>query len=234
MPAGHTMSDIRPSPRGDRDGVRIEARDGVRGGVWLLVVAIGLVALALLLFLRPWLSPTPTAAPAAPPRERLAVGADAAPRQPPPVPEARQPPRPQPPDAVRPPDVPPLPAGGAEVEPQNPNNPVFSEAKPGEKSGIQLFPPPGTKPIKVGILVPDDFELPPGYVRHYQATDDGERVPAILMFHPDFHPVDADGRPIELPENRVVPPELAPPGLPIVLLDPPPEPDADNPEVPAP
>jgi hypothetical protein len=84
-------------------------------------------------------------------------------------------------------------------------------------TGIQLYRP-GTKPLKRGIVVPEDFPLPPGYVRHYQSTDDGERVAAILMFHPDYQPTDESGQPIELPENRVVPQELAPPGMPIELL----------------
>ena len=84
--------------------------------------------------------------------------------------------------------------------------------------GIRVFPPPGTKPIKRGIIVPEDFALPPGYVRHYQATDDGERLPAILMFHPDYEFVDAQGRPVSLPEDRLVPPDMAPPGLRIEML----------------
>jgi hypothetical protein len=79
----------------------------------------------------------------------------------------------------------------------------------------------GTKPIKRGIIVPDDFELPPGYVRHFQSTDDGQRLPAILMFSPDYEWVDAQGKPLALPPDRVVPPEMAPPGLPIQLLEPP-------------
>ena len=37
--------------------------------------------------------------------------------------------------------------------------------------------------------------------------------PPILMFHPDYEFVDDNGDPIELPENRIVPPELVPPGL---------------------
>ena len=41
--------------------------------------------------------------------------------------------------------------------------------------------------------MPDDFELPEGYVRHYQTTDDGEQLPAILMFHPDYQFVDENG-----------------------------------------
>lgn len=97
--------------------------------------------------------------------------------------------------------------------------PTFTVNAPGETAGIAAFPPPGTKPVKRGIVVPDDFELPPGYVRHYQATDDGRPLPPILMFHPDFAGVDANGNPIVVPEDRIVPPELAPPGLPIHTLD---------------
>ncbi|HTE50091.1 MAG TPA: hypothetical protein VK698_04405 [Kofleriaceae bacterium] len=90
------------------------------------------------------------------------------------------------------------------------------------REGIHAFNQPGTKPIKGGILVPDGYQLPPGYMRHYQTTDDGEPVAPILVFHPDYHPVDASGQPIPLPEDRVVPPELAPPGMPLQALEPPP------------
>jgi hypothetical protein len=89
----------------------------------------------------------------------------------------------------------------------------FTLNAPGEQAGIAAFPPAGTKPIKRGIVVPDDFELPEGYVRHYQTTDDGRPLPPILMFHPDFAGVDENGNPVVVPEDRVVPPELAPPGL---------------------
>ncbi|GIW45132.1 MAG: hypothetical protein KatS3mg077_2414 [Candidatus Binatia bacterium] len=93
------------------------------------------------------------------------------------------------------------------------------EEPPGdEPSGIALFPPPGTNPPKSGIIVPEDFELPPGYVRHYQVTDDGKPLPPILMFHPDAELYDAEGKPIPLPDDLVVPPELAPPGLPVEIL----------------
>lgn len=103
--------------------------------------------------------------------------------------------------------------GGLEPDPQQ-----GAEAG-GAPTGIAAFPPLGTKPILRGIVVPDGFELPPGYVRHYQATDDGRMLPPILRFHPDQPPVDASGRPIAVPPGGVVPPELAPPGLPIELLD---------------
>jgi hypothetical protein len=85
----------------------------------------------------------------------------------------------------------------------------------GIHSGIGAFNPPGTSPPLVGLAVPVDFPLPEGYVRHHQATDDGQTIEAILMFSPDFDFFDASGRPIAIPENRVVPPEMAPPGLPI-------------------
>ena len=89
----------------------------------------------------------------------------------------------------------------------------------GETGGIAAFPPPGTDPVKRGIVVPDDYELPEGYVRHYQSTDDGQGLEPILMFSPDYEFQDQDGRPIPLPGDRIVPPELAPPGLPIRTLD---------------
>jgi hypothetical protein len=85
----------------------------------------------------------------------------------------------------------------------------------GVQGGLAAFPPPGTRPPLIGLAVPDDFVLPEGYVRHYQATDDGQRIEPILMFSPDHQFFDAAHRPIAIPKDRVVPPELAPPGLPI-------------------
>jgi hypothetical protein len=102
----------------------------------------------------------------------------------------------------------------------------------GGPSGIGVFPPPGTDPPKAGIVVPEDFELPEGYVRHYQATDDGELLPPILMFHPDYEFFDPNGQPIELPPDLIVPPELAPPGLenePLLELPPPAPDELENP-----
>jgi len=83
----------------------------------------------------------------------------------------------------------------------------------GVHSGLGAFNPPGTKPPLVGLAVPEDFVLPPGYVRHYQATDDGQRIEPILMFSPDVR------WPFAIPADRVVPPELAPPGLPIRRIE---------------
>lgn len=84
----------------------------------------------------------------------------------------------------------------------------------GVRSGLGAFSPPGTRPPLVGLAVPEDFPLPQGYVRHHQATDDGQRIEPILMFAPDVQFVDAGGRPIAIPTNRVVPAELAPPDMP--------------------
>lgn len=85
------------------------------------------------------------------------------------------------------------------------------EAEPDSApEGIQAFPPPGTKKIRVGLLVPEDFELPAGYVRHHQVTDKGRMLPAILMFHPQHPP--------PVPQDLIVPADRAPPGLPIAYL----------------
>lgn len=216
--ASHT----RPTKlRVDRDGVRIETT-GVRGSVWLLAGAIGLVCVALLLLVRLARHENPDPSVAAPPRKLAMTAPDSGHI-------ARPPDKPvranvavteqvAPPPAAH--EAAPAPtkesqAPTADAPPEE--APMFAgTGAPGE--GIAVFPPPGTKPIKRGILVPEDFELPPGFVRHYQATDDGQRVPAILMFHPDYHPVDEHGVPIPLPEDRVVPPDMAPPDMPVEML----------------
>ena len=96
----------------------------------------------------------------------------------------------------------------------------------GVRTGLGAFNPPGTNPPLMGLAVPDGYELPPGYVRHHQATDDGQRIEAILMFAPDRAFLDAAGRPGPIPSNRVVPAEMAPPGFPIRYIEIPPALDA--------
>ncbi len=100
----------------------------------------------------------------------------------------------------------------------------------GVHTGLGAFNPPGTRPPMIGLAVPEDFVLPKGYVRHHQATDDGQRIEAILMFAPDFQLFDAANKPIAMPKDRVVPPELAPPGLPIrrIVIPAPVEPASAN------
>ncbi|WP_200955206.1 hypothetical protein [Pelomonas sp. Root1237] len=85
----------------------------------------------------------------------------------------------------------------------------------GVRTGLGAFNPPGTRPPIIGLAVPENFELPPGYVRHHQATDDGQRIEPMLMFSPDAQTLVINGRSVAVPADRVVPPELAPPGLPI-------------------
>jgi len=93
----------------------------------------------------------------------------------------------------------------------------------GVHTGLGAFNPPGTNPPLVGLAVPKDFVLPPGYVRHHQVTDDGQVIEPVLMFAPDFQLYDASNRPLEMPKDRVVPPEMAPPGLPLrrIVIPPP-------------
>ena len=80
-------------------------------------------------------------------------------------------------------------------------------------SGLGAFNPPGTSPPMIGLAVPEDYILPEGYVRHFQATDDGQRIEPILMYSPDFVFFDSNGQQIVIPDNRVVPDNMAPPGL---------------------
>lgn len=85
----------------------------------------------------------------------------------------------------------------------------------GVRTGLGAFNPPGTSPPLEGLAVPEDFRLPDGYVRHHQVTDEGVPIEPILMFSPEFTLYDKHGKPIAMPENRVVPPELAPPDMPL-------------------
>lgn len=85
----------------------------------------------------------------------------------------------------------------------------------GVRTGLGAFNPPGTSPPLQGLAVPEGYALPEGYVRHHQVTDEGVPIEPLLMFAPDFVLYDRKGRPIAMPPDRVVPPELAPPGMPL-------------------
>lgn len=208
-----------PERRVDSDGVvRVEQRRA-GGATWVLGLGIAITLLCLglsmwLFFDKPEVESLP----------ELSVS------EPPPVERPAPVPAPARPVAkpVKPAAKPELPqhlqqqleAVPEEVLAQLPEG-LYEMPKPGEApTGMMLFPAPGTDPIKKGIIVPEGFELPPGYVRHYQVTDDGEQLPAILMFSPDKPPLDANGEPMKVTENGIVPPELAPPGLPVRMLDP--------------
>ena len=232
-PAGRPQAELRRSV--DQDGVvKVELqRGGPTRWIWLLglFAALGLGGL----LLKAWLSaaPPPRAASSAPSRGHApAPGAPVTPvtlgRGEPTANEG-----PAPGMAARPAE-----GAGPADEPDKEEAPQGHEAEapwgmkqPGEgRTGTDLFPAPGTKRIKQGIIVPDDFPLPEGYVRHYQATDKGQMLQAILMFHPDYKPLNADGSPMPLPEDRVVPPDMAPPGLPIEILQVPKDAYADSEE----
>lgn len=219
----------QPRIRVDGDGVRtLESRGSRRLG-WLIAVAVGVpIGLTVLAIVVIRLSPSRAAAPPVTARgtDRDTPGAGGA------APDAAAPGHPAPPGAPALAAVAAPPSGAEHVVPHRKQGPKVAversdDEKPnidardaipaliaaGEKGGITVFPLPGTKPIKRGLVVPDDFPLPEGYVRHYQTTDDGQQLPAILMFHPDYDFVDDKGEPIKVPADRVVPAELAPPGL---------------------
>ncbi len=85
----------------------------------------------------------------------------------------------------------------------------------GIRTGIAAFNPPGTSPPLEGLAVPADYVLPEGLVRHHQVSDEGVPIEPILMYSPDLVLRDAQGRVLPMPDNRVVPIERAPPGLPV-------------------
>ena len=204
----------------DRDGVRV-TRSG-RGGrdVWL-VAALGIVAVVAALTLHGGRSPAAREMPPPQPTPPVAAAPGAAPAAPPAD-------RPRDPSAsmTRAAKIRALRRAGIEPE-RGPDGHREYDGKrviealqaAGVHEGIAAFNPPGTNPPKPGLIVPDDWPLPEGYVRYYQTTDDGKQLPPVLMFHPDFEFVDAAGHPIAVPPDRIVPPELAPPGLPVRMLD---------------
>lgn len=203
-------------PHAETREVRIVTTGSIRTRVWLLAGAVLLTAAALIAAGRLVIEKMPSV----PPPDR-AVAASPIPGRVA-LPELRASPRPARPVPA------PEPAAPAPPAPDlDPDAPTYTVDPPGSPpSGIGLFPSPGTDPPKRGIIVPDDAELPEGYVRHYQATDDGKALPPILLFHPDYEWVDEQGAVVGLPQSRVVPPEMAPPGIPIQILEIP-EPDDD-------
>jgi hypothetical protein len=238
---------VKDRDRVDPDGVRLVARaDGRRVrllavGSMIAAAAVVLASAVAVLVIRregPGAARVPAeepariaATPIVPPRPsaarpvviaRGAAGdasgtpATAAPRDRGPAPATTRPDATR--DAASPPPVP-DPAGRDGALTNLARDLVENLRATGATGGIAVFPPKGTDPIKVGIVVPDDYELPEGYVRYHQVTDDGRRLPPILLFSPDYQFVDADGRAAALPKDGVVPPEMAPPGLPVRMLE---------------
>jgi hypothetical protein len=204
---GAVADGFRRGPaRGDADGVRVVETSERRKSAGLVALAL-VLALATAVVAVRWLRPPPDQ----PPPVRAAAAAAPEERERANLPAPSLPGKARPVRAAKPAPAPP-----AEAPPER-EDPLVGVGPPG--TGMALFPPPGTEPLRSGILVPEDFPLPEGYVRHHQATDDGESLPAILMFHPDYEWVDDAGRKLAIPADRIVPPELAPPGLPIRMLE---------------
>ena len=197
-------SDAKPR---SADGVTIAPAPGGRKTLLLLAAAGAIAAIVLLSLFGPERGEqTPVVA-----RTDVARA---------PAPNAR-PPAPSPmrvhPVRSRGPTPTPAPAS-TESPPAEPEAPDVAP-DPNLPVGVGLFPPRGTDPPKIGIVVPEGFPLPEGYVRHYQVTDDGQPLPPILMFHPDYDWIDESGEHVEVSADGVVPPELAPPGMPIEMLE---------------
>jgi hypothetical protein len=234
----HDRDPHAPSSAADGDGVRITRHGPGRRREWsYLALALALVgAGAGYLLMRVGGAPSvrddvaqTQGAPAGTPSTTRVDPADPA--------AIRAAPRPGSTPHADPPDPPPGPDELARYVPAG-EVPTMKEVieglhEAGIRTGLGAFNPPGTSPPLIGLAVPEDFPLPEGYVRHYQATDDGQRIEPILMFSPDFVFHDADGRPIAIPENRVVPPELAPPGLAIrpIAIPPPRDPTPGRPSI---
>ena len=204
-----------------RDGLRVVRTSPVGRDVWgVVVVGLGvIVGLWLLRTGTPPVSvaapprPAPTTSPAAVPAAPEAASAEPS-AAPPTIPTSRGAKL----RALRTLGI--TPRRGPDGKPQIDAAPVIGALNAaGIHDGIAAFPPPGTDPPRSGVIVPDDWVLPEGYMRHYQTTDDGDPLPPILMFHPDYTFTDEQGNPIAIPPDRIVPPELVPPGLPVRMLE---------------
>jgi hypothetical protein len=213
----------RPADYGrDADGVRVERRGA--GALWLIALALAVpvvLTVAAVVFIRrtPGLearAPGPAVAADVETEPAVASVASA-----PAVPTAMRSPERVVPRRVAVPLVEDA-AGSAVTATPAPEKPrreidaadaIVALREEGIHDGIAAFGIPGSHPPKAGIVVPEEFELPEGYVRHYQSTDDGEQLPAILMFHPDYEFVNEAGEVVKLPEDGVVRPEMAPPGI---------------------
>ena len=208
----HDRQPPAPPSAPDGDGVRVSPKAGA--ALRFLLPGLAVAVLVLAVFVGGWLLLAP-AAPSAP----VPVASS----------EVASPAGPAPVLAARPATAAPVEA--AELPSDDPND-LSTYFRPGDpeptgaevisalhdlgiRTGLGAFDPPGTSPPLEGLAVPPDYALPEGYARHHQVTDEGVAIEPILMFAPDFVLYDADGRPVALPADRVVPPELAPPDLPI-------------------
>ncbi|MCC6848821.1 MAG: hypothetical protein IT294_09990 [Deltaproteobacteria bacterium] len=219
------MTSQSRSPDANDDGVRIVRAAGARRLPWLIAAALAIPVLVTVVVVAVIRASAPV--PTTPPASAVAVAvADAVPPALPAEPSA--------PVAAATPGVERVvprrvaaasddrraERGGAatpapEASPReiDAGDAIRALREEGIHTGIAAFGLPGSDPPKSGIIVPEDFPLPEGYVRHHQTTDDGEALPPILMFHPDYEFLDGRGRVVKVPEDRVVPRDMAPPGL---------------------
>jgi hypothetical protein len=182
--------------------VRVTPRRGPR---LALVAGVLLGALALWLW---WPAPEGPAQP----EERKPAGAAEPPDAP--AQQQRQQPsfvNPSPPRAPAPPPPTAPPATPPKAEPEEQGHSAFD-----------LFPEQKRRPHLLGYVVPEGFPLPEGYIRHYQTAHYPEglkQLPPILMYDFGYQPRDRQGNPLPLPEDRVVPLDQLPPGMPAVKLE---------------
>jgi hypothetical protein len=219
--------------RSDRDGIRIiekrDPRSRRTASIAAAVFALMIVAVITLVLNRPSATPDIPKAAATVPADgtrsdassdgRRTVVSRREPRRPSTAPAQSEAPS-VPEDAVRQaaesyPEAPERDADEARRMEDAAQKMLEAARAAGATEGIAAFPPHGTSPMKTGIVVPRNFDLPEGYVRHYQITDDGRRVEPVLMFSPDYEFVDANGQPMDIPEDGIVPPDMAPPGMPV-------------------
>jgi hypothetical protein len=115
-------------------------------------------------------------------------------------------------------DLPERPTRDADLTSAHASGPDVGASEGGDKSGIELYANT-QKPFRIGVVVPDDYVLPPGYVRHYQMNDDGTPLPPILMYHPDFRALVDAGADAFIPSDLIVPGDQLPAGIKPLMLE---------------
>lgn len=218
----------RARPRVDADGVRIVHHEGasLRRSVPLIAAAIT-VSLAALLGIRTFDRPKPVAG--SDPAGQASIDSPRAPvpkrtdaSMPIPAKDARTAVRRRTEGSAahnRPRDESSVHASDEEAPGIDARDYIAALRAGGETGGLAAFSPPGTRPPRTGVVVPDDYVLPEGFARHYQTTDDGRRLAPILTLAPEYELVDDTGSPVPLTDDHIVPPEFAPPDLPVRMLE---------------
>lgn len=196
---------LNPAP----DGVRVFRDPGARSNLWrsgLVLAGLVIVVVSSLVLRGP--------APEPEPHREAPPGAVAEATTEPSRPLVRR-------DEKSRPPSPSPPGPDATQSAATQSAPAQAEAQPLPR-GSNLFPDQKRRPYLIGNVVPDGFVLPPGYIRHYQTAhfpDGLKQLPPILMYDFGFQPLDGEGRPLPVPEDRVVPVDRLPPGIPLQKLE---------------